>query len=165
MAVYASSPNEQDTICIQSWSGPRCVSTSLMYAFAQRPDCEVVDEPLYAHYLQLTGASRPYRDQVGILLTQPASSACPLFGGYVWRLQQLAGINTLQHGCGVQHTLALSAISGCPFHVCPDGWGCCAACSVMLRTVHCENCTLPCVHAHFTKLVPAQWYGGMPVFG
>ena len=77
VAVYASSHNEQDTICVQSWSSPRCVSTSLMYAFAQRPDCEVVDEPLYAHYLQLTGASRPYRDQVRALLRQQAQPGFP----------------------------------------------------------------------------------------
>ena len=36
-------------ICL--WSGPRNVSTALMYAFAQRSDTQVVDEPLYAHYL------------------------------------------------------------------------------------------------------------------
>lgn len=39
-------------ICL--WSGPRNVSTALMYAFAQRSDTEVVDEPLYAHYLHNT---------------------------------------------------------------------------------------------------------------
>ena len=39
-------------ICL--WSGPRNVSTALMYAFAQRSDTEVVDEPLYAHYLYNT---------------------------------------------------------------------------------------------------------------
>ena len=39
-------------ICL--WSGPRNVSTALMYAFAQRSDTEVVDEPLYAHYLYRT---------------------------------------------------------------------------------------------------------------
>ncbi len=33
------------------WSSPRNVSTALMYAFAQRSDCQVVDEPLYAAYL------------------------------------------------------------------------------------------------------------------
>ena len=33
------------------WSGPRNVSTALMYAFAQRSDTQVIDEPLYAHYL------------------------------------------------------------------------------------------------------------------
>ncbi|MCB1123856.1 MAG: sulfotransferase family protein [Verrucomicrobiae bacterium] len=33
------------------WSGPRNVSTALMYSFAQRSDTRVVDEPLYAHFL------------------------------------------------------------------------------------------------------------------
>jgi hypothetical protein len=36
-------------ICL--WSGPRNVSTALMYSFAQRPDTRVFDEPLYAYYL------------------------------------------------------------------------------------------------------------------
>ena len=31
------------------WSGPRNVSTALMYSFAQRSDTRVVDEPLYAY--------------------------------------------------------------------------------------------------------------------
>lgn len=39
-------------ICL--WSGPRNVSTALMYAFAQRSDTHVIDEPLYAHYLYNT---------------------------------------------------------------------------------------------------------------
>ena len=41
-------------ICL--WSGPRNVSTALMYSFAQRTDCKVFDEPLYAHYLSKTPA-------------------------------------------------------------------------------------------------------------
>ena len=36
-------------------SGPRNISTALMYSFANRPDTEVVDEPMYAHYLKSTG--------------------------------------------------------------------------------------------------------------
>ncbi|MGI8649730.1 MAG: sulfotransferase family protein, partial [Rubrobacter sp.] len=32
------------------WSGPRNVSTALMYSFRQRPDTSVVDEPFYGHY-------------------------------------------------------------------------------------------------------------------
>ncbi len=36
---------------ISLWSGPRNVSTALMYSFAQRPDTQVFDEPLYGHYL------------------------------------------------------------------------------------------------------------------
>ena len=35
-----------------------------MYAFAQRSDTQVLDEPLYASYLRLTGLARPYREQV-----------------------------------------------------------------------------------------------------
>ncbi len=41
------------------WSGPRNVSTALTYAFAQRADTRVVDEPLYGHYLRLTSAPHP----------------------------------------------------------------------------------------------------------
>lgn len=46
------------------WSGPRNVSTALMYSFAQRSDARVVDEPLYAHYLRVTGADHPGRELV-----------------------------------------------------------------------------------------------------
>ena len=49
-------------ICL--WSGPRNVSTALMYAFGQRSDTEVIDEPLYAHYLHVSGALHPGREKV-----------------------------------------------------------------------------------------------------
>ena len=49
-------------ICL--WSCPRNVSTALMYAFAQREDTQVFDEPLYAHYLKVSGAQHPAREQV-----------------------------------------------------------------------------------------------------
>ncbi len=49
-------------ICL--WSGPRNVSTALMYSFAQRGDIEVVDEPLYGHYLRVSGADHPAGDEV-----------------------------------------------------------------------------------------------------
>lgn len=49
-------------VCL--WSGPRNVSTALMYAFAQRSDTRVLDEPLYAHYLRLSGAEHPGADEV-----------------------------------------------------------------------------------------------------
>jgi hypothetical protein len=45
-----------DTKRINLWSGPRNISTALMYSFAQRSDTTVVDEPLYAHYLTSTDA-------------------------------------------------------------------------------------------------------------
>lgn len=36
----------------------------MMYSFAQRSDTIVVDEPLYAHYLQWSNAQHPGRDEV-----------------------------------------------------------------------------------------------------
>jgi hypothetical protein len=48
---------------INLWSGPRNVSTALMYSFAQRRDTLVVDEPLYAHYLHVTGLDHPGRSE------------------------------------------------------------------------------------------------------
>jgi hypothetical protein len=50
------------TVCL--WSGPRNVSTALMYSFAQRPDTRVVDEPLYGHYLRVSGAQHPGRQEI-----------------------------------------------------------------------------------------------------
>lgn len=51
-------------ICL--WSGPRNISTALMYSFAQRPDTVVYDEPLYGHYLKNTPAKEyhPGADEV-----------------------------------------------------------------------------------------------------
>lgn len=45
-------------------SGPRNISTALMYSFAQRSDTKVVDEPFYGHYLQITGAMHPGREEI-----------------------------------------------------------------------------------------------------
>ena len=46
------------------WSGPRNLSTAMMYAFAARGDCAVVDEPFYGAYLNATGIDHPMRRQV-----------------------------------------------------------------------------------------------------
>ena len=48
-----------DCLKLSVWSGPRNVSTALMYAFRQRPDTLVLDEPLYGHYLDATRADHP----------------------------------------------------------------------------------------------------------
>ena len=53
-----------DCLKLSVWSGPRNVSTALMYAFRQRPDTLVVDEPLYGHYLEVTRADHPGEDEV-----------------------------------------------------------------------------------------------------
>ncbi|MST33561.1 HAD family hydrolase [Acidimicrobiaceae bacterium USS-CC1] len=50
------------------WSGPRTLSTALMRSFGSRADTVVVDEPLYAFYLQRTGLEHPGRTE--ILATQ-----------------------------------------------------------------------------------------------
>ena len=42
-------------------SGPRNLSTAVMYSFSQRPDTKVIDEPFYAHYLFTTGIDHPGR--------------------------------------------------------------------------------------------------------
>jgi len=54
---------------IAMWSGPRTVSTALMRAWENRPDTVVVDEPLYAFYLDRTGLDHPGRDEV--IASQP----------------------------------------------------------------------------------------------
>lgn len=57
---------------ISLWSGPRNVSTALMYSFAERSDTTVIDEPFYAHYLKTTGAGHPGREEV--LASQPTDA-------------------------------------------------------------------------------------------
>ncbi|WP_323781567.1 HAD family hydrolase [Thalassovita sp.] len=49
---------------IAMWSGPRNLSTAMMYSFASRSDFAVVDEPFYAAYLRMTGLGHPMRDQI-----------------------------------------------------------------------------------------------------
>jgi hypothetical protein len=41
------------------WSSPRNLSTAMMYAWRQRADTTVVDEPIYAHYLRVSGRRHP----------------------------------------------------------------------------------------------------------
>jgi hypothetical protein len=45
-------------------SGPRNVSTALMYSFAQRHDTNVKDEPFYGYYLKLTRTIHPGRKKI-----------------------------------------------------------------------------------------------------
>ena len=54
-------------ICL--WSGPRNISTTLMYSFAQRSDTRVFDEPLYAHYLSKSKAKNYHPGADDILAT------------------------------------------------------------------------------------------------
>src|SRR5438105_2443889 len=50
---------ESAPIRIAMWSGPRTISTAMMRSWGNRPDTFVCDEPLYAHYLLVTGAPHP----------------------------------------------------------------------------------------------------------
>ncbi len=58
--------SEDDITRICLWSGPRNISTALMYSFAQRADTKVFDEPLYGHYLTNSPASEyhPGSDEI-----------------------------------------------------------------------------------------------------
>jgi hypothetical protein len=46
------------------WSGPRNISTALMRSWENRGDTLVIDEPLYPHYLEVTGLDHPGRNEV-----------------------------------------------------------------------------------------------------
>ena len=59
------------TNIINLLSCPRNLSTALMYSFAQRSDCIVVDEPFYAYYLKKSAKKHPMYDE--IILSQPHS--------------------------------------------------------------------------------------------
>jgi hypothetical protein len=49
---------------IAMWSGPRNISTAMMYAFASRPDCAVWDEPFYSFFLTQAGIAHPMDTEV-----------------------------------------------------------------------------------------------------
>ncbi len=64
---------------IAMWSGPRNLSTAMMYAFAARGDCAVWDEPFYAAYLSATGIVHPMNDAViaaGLTDPNKVAEAC-----------------------------------------------------------------------------------------
>jgi len=62
-------------------SGPRNISTAFMYAFAQRPDTQVLDEPFYAIYLQHTGLQHPGREEVLKSMSQNPEEVFALIEG------------------------------------------------------------------------------------
>ncbi len=57
-------PTTSAPLRIAMWSGPRNLSTALMRSFGSRADTVVSDEPLYAHYLKVTGLAHPGADEV-----------------------------------------------------------------------------------------------------
>lgn len=64
---------------IAMWSGPRNLSTALMYSFGARADCAVVDEPFYGAFLRLTELEHPMRTEILTdMETNPAKVAADL---------------------------------------------------------------------------------------
>jgi hypothetical protein len=71
----------QDITRIAMWSGPRNISTAMMRAFENRPDCVVWDEPFYAAELATSGRDHPMRDEViAAGETDPARVVARLLG-------------------------------------------------------------------------------------
>jgi hypothetical protein len=60
---------DEQPVRVAMWSGPRNLSTAMLRSFGARPDTLVVDEPLYAHYLAVTGLEHPGRAEV--MASQP----------------------------------------------------------------------------------------------
>jgi len=57
---------------IAMWSGPRNLSSAMMYAFGNRTDCDPWDEPFYGAYLAQSGLDHPMQEV--ILAAQPAGA-------------------------------------------------------------------------------------------
>jgi hypothetical protein len=57
---------------IAMWSGPRNLSTAMMYAFGNRADCTAWDEPFYAAYLAASGTDHPMRAET--MASQPTDA-------------------------------------------------------------------------------------------
>jgi len=49
---------------IQLISGPRNISTALMYSFGNRKSCQIIDEPFYAYYLESTNLDHPGKKEI-----------------------------------------------------------------------------------------------------
>lgn len=79
---------------VAMWSGPRNVSTALMRSFGARRDTVVVDEPLYAHYLAVTGIDHPGREE--ILASQPVRWEDAV-AGLVGALPELVRVHYQKH--------------------------------------------------------------------
>lgn len=60
-----------EPVRIAMWSGPRNISTAMMRAFENRPDCAVLDEPFYAVYLDQTKSDHPGFEEV--VASQPTN--------------------------------------------------------------------------------------------
>jgi hypothetical protein len=60
----AQNKGTETVMRIAMWSGPRNLSTALMYSFGNRSDFTVIDEPFYAAYLAASGIDHPMREDI-----------------------------------------------------------------------------------------------------
>lgn len=60
-------------------SGPRNISTALMYSFGNRDDTTIVDEPMYAYYLHQSKADHPGKEEVLSALPSDLSTVLDRF--------------------------------------------------------------------------------------
>ncbi|MDW4498059.1 HAD family hydrolase [Sulfitobacter sp. D35] len=65
---------------IAMWSGPRNLSTAMMYSFGARDDFHVMDEPFYGAYLIETGLDHPMRDEILAVHETDARSVAEVCG-------------------------------------------------------------------------------------
>ena len=70
-------------------SGPRNLSTALMYSFAQRPDMKVLDEPFYGYYLSNADVKIQHPCHNEIVRTMPNDAALVL--------NQIRALSTSHH--------------------------------------------------------------------
>jgi hypothetical protein len=77
------------TTHIAMWSGPRNLSTAMMYSFAARGDCAVWDEPFYAAYLQATGIPHPMAAEVIAAGEPDPSKVAAICTGHILQCQSL----------------------------------------------------------------------------
>ncbi len=84
-------------------SGPRNISTALMYSFANRPDCSVVDEPMYGVYLSKHDVPHPGKEETLATMSQDIEEVKKemLFKDYSTDLLFLK--NMAHHFIGVEH--------------------------------------------------------------
>lgn len=73
---------------IAMWSGPRNISTAMMYSFGNRADCVAWDEPFYGFALKQRGNNHPMREEIltanecdwnGLVQTCLATGEKPVF--------------------------------------------------------------------------------------
>ena len=72
-----------EPIRVAMWSGPRNISTAMMYSFDNRTDCHATDEPLYASYLLRSGTPHPGAEEVRREYDTDFSSVTSMLNGPV----------------------------------------------------------------------------------